>query len=192
MSNSLLSSFLGALQASLSVLLVISYGVIASQYGWLDKASSKKISTFCVKLCLPFLLITKVGKELSQENVLQYAAILGKCHYQPTLPLLTRGSLGTRLQPIVTSTRHTRHQVLQAALMGDTSRRLQQHHIAPTSPGPISRSNRYPQQAHSFRRRHILRHQSRSIILPSQRRRRQLSHLRHRPPPHRLRTLTRQ
>ena len=77
MSSSLLSSFLGALQASLSVLLVISYGVLATQFDLLDKASAKKISTVCVRLFLPALLITKVGKELEISNVLSYVAILG-------------------------------------------------------------------------------------------------------------------
>ena len=58
MSSSIFSSFLGALQASLSVLLVIFYGVLAAQFNLLDNASSKKISTVCVKLFLPALLIT--------------------------------------------------------------------------------------------------------------------------------------
>jgi len=76
MSNSFLSSFLGALQASLSVLLVIFYGVVASQYKLLDGPSAKKISTACVRLFLPALLITKVGGELQSGTGTRYVPIL--------------------------------------------------------------------------------------------------------------------
>ncbi|RDW88895.1 hypothetical protein BP6252_00927 [Coleophoma cylindrospora] len=44
MADGILESFLGALQASLAVLLTISYGVIASRYGLLKESSSKDIS----------------------------------------------------------------------------------------------------------------------------------------------------
>ena len=76
MSNNLLSSFLGALQASLSVLLVIFYGVLASQFQLLDGPSAKKISTVCVRLFLPALLITKVGSELHAGTGTRYVPIL--------------------------------------------------------------------------------------------------------------------
>lgn len=49
----------GALQASVSVLLTISYGVIATQWGLLDQASGKKVSTLCVKMFLPALLFSE-------------------------------------------------------------------------------------------------------------------------------------
>jgi len=77
MASTILTSFSGALQASLSVLLVIFYGVIAAQFGLLDNASAKKVSQVSVKLFLPFLLITKVGKELNLQNVVNYAPIVG-------------------------------------------------------------------------------------------------------------------
>ncbi|RMZ89817.1 hypothetical protein DV736_g2940, partial [Chaetothyriales sp. CBS 134916] len=76
MSSGLSSSFVSALQASLSVLLVISYGVIAARLDLLDQPTSKKISTVCVRLFLPALLITSVGSQLELENALQYVAIL--------------------------------------------------------------------------------------------------------------------
>lgn len=79
MSNSFLSSFLGALQASLSVLLVIFYGVVASQYKFLDGPSAKKISAACVRLFLPALLITKVGSELQAGTGKRYVPILSTC-----------------------------------------------------------------------------------------------------------------
>lgn len=67
--ESVLVPFLGAFQASLSVLLTIAVGVIAAQYGLLDGQSSKKISTFCVRMALPALLITNVGSQLDLETV---------------------------------------------------------------------------------------------------------------------------
>lgn len=67
--ESVLVPFLGAFQASLSVLLTITAGVIAAQYDLLDDRSSKKISTFCVRMALPALLITNVGSQLDLETV---------------------------------------------------------------------------------------------------------------------------
>lgn len=67
MTSSLVYTLVGAVQASFSVLLVIFYGVLAAQYGLLDTESAKRISHVSVKLFLPFLLITKVGKELNVE-----------------------------------------------------------------------------------------------------------------------------
>lgn len=76
MASAMLQSFSGALQASLSVLLVIIYGVIASQFGLIDNASAKKVSRISVKMFLPFLLITKLGKELTLENATKYVPVL--------------------------------------------------------------------------------------------------------------------
>jgi predicted permease len=76
MSSSILQSFLGAVQASVSVLLVIFYGVIATQFKLLDGPSAKKISSVCVRLFLPALLITKVGGELHAGTGIRYVPIL--------------------------------------------------------------------------------------------------------------------
>lgn len=78
MSSTIITSFSGALQASLSVLLVIFYGVVAAQFNLLDNASAKRVSYLSVKLFLPFLLITKVGKELTLQNASNYVPILSK------------------------------------------------------------------------------------------------------------------
>ncbi len=77
-SGGLLESFLGALQASLSVILTIFYGVIASQFDLLDKSSGKAISKVCVRMFLPALLITKVGSELHSNTVMRYVPILSR------------------------------------------------------------------------------------------------------------------
>jgi len=77
-SNGLLPSFLGALQASLSVLLVIFYGVIATQFKLLDGPTAKTISKVCVRMFLPALLITNLGSELIPARGLNYAVVLGE------------------------------------------------------------------------------------------------------------------
>ena len=76
MPNEILASFLGALQASLSVLLVILYGVIAAQFDILKIESTKQISSLCVRIFLPALLITKVGSQLHADTGIRYVPIL--------------------------------------------------------------------------------------------------------------------
>lgn len=77
-SNGLLASFLGALQASLSVLLVVFYGVLATQFKLLDGPTGKTISKVCVRMFLPALLITNLGSELIPARGLNYVIVLGK------------------------------------------------------------------------------------------------------------------
>ena len=78
MANEVITSFLGALQASLSVLLVIFYGVIAAQFNILKGDSTKQISTLCVRMFLPALLVTKVGSQLHADTGIHYVPILSK------------------------------------------------------------------------------------------------------------------
>jgi len=78
MPNEVLTSFLGAIQASLSVLLVISYGVIAAQFNILQGSTTKQISTLCVRMFLPALLITNVGSQLHADTGIRYVPILSK------------------------------------------------------------------------------------------------------------------
>lgn len=72
----LLNSFLAAVQASLSVLLVISYGAIAARLSLLNSTNAKSISKICVKLFLPALLLTKIGSELHSGSAQRYVVIL--------------------------------------------------------------------------------------------------------------------
>ena len=78
MPNEVLTSFLGAIQASLSVLLVILYGVIAAQFDILKGDTTKQISTLCVRMFLPALLITKVGSQLHADTGIRYVPVLSK------------------------------------------------------------------------------------------------------------------
>ena len=65
----LLIPFLGALQASIAVLLTIFVGVIASQFQLIGVDSSKEISKVAVRLFLPALLIVNVGSQLHSDTV---------------------------------------------------------------------------------------------------------------------------
>jgi len=79
----LLESFLAALQASLSVLLVILYGGIASHLQLLDPKTTKTISKVCVRMFLPALLLTKIGAELHAGSAHRYGLVLAwalLCH----------------------------------------------------------------------------------------------------------------
>jgi predicted permease len=76
MATGLLASFVSAIQASLSVLLVISYGAFSAHFGLLDSRTGKNISKICVKLFLPLLLLTQIGSELHPGSVHRYGIIL--------------------------------------------------------------------------------------------------------------------
>ncbi len=83
MSDGLKASFLGALQASLSVLLTIGYGVIAAQFDLLKGPATKQISTVCVRMFLPALLITNVGSQLHADTGIRYVPILRRFPQRP-------------------------------------------------------------------------------------------------------------
>lgn len=72
----LLESFLGAIQASLTVLLVISYGAVAAKFKILDSRSTKAISKVSVRLFLPALLITKIGSQLEPRSAGSYGIVV--------------------------------------------------------------------------------------------------------------------
>jgi predicted permease len=72
----LLPSFLAAIQASLSVLLVISYGSLASYLSLLSPSTTSQISKICVRMFLPALLLTQIGSELHLSSAHRYVAIL--------------------------------------------------------------------------------------------------------------------
>jgi predicted permease len=82
--SGLVSSFVAAVQASLSVLLVISYGGIAAKLGLLSSSNGKAISKICVKMFLPALLLVQIGTELHTGSAHRYLVILGwafLCHF---------------------------------------------------------------------------------------------------------------
>ena len=83
MPSELLTSFLGAIQASLSVLLVISYGVIAAQFDILKGDSTREISTIRLRMFLPSLLITNVGSQFHADTDIRYVPILSELQRVP-------------------------------------------------------------------------------------------------------------
>lgn len=72
----LFPSFVAAVQASLSVLLVISYGGVAARLGLLDAKNSKAISKICVRMFLPALLLVQIGSELHPGSAHRYLIVL--------------------------------------------------------------------------------------------------------------------
>ncbi|KAF2277036.1 uncharacterized protein EI97DRAFT_375477 [Westerdykella ornata] len=74
--SELVIPFLGALQAAVSVLLTIFYGVVTAQFNLLSGKAAKEVSGLCVRMLLPALLIYKVGSELQQGTALRYLPIL--------------------------------------------------------------------------------------------------------------------
>ncbi|PWW75716.1 hypothetical protein C7212DRAFT_320806 [Tuber magnatum] len=93
---SLKQSFLGALQASLSVLLTLGYGVLAAKLSLVHPAIVGDVSGLCVKMFLPALLITSIGRQLTLESVGNYAPIFiwGMAY---TFTSITIGTLGKRV-----------------------------------------------------------------------------------------------
>ncbi|KAI9723184.1 MAG: hypothetical protein M1828_004287 [Chrysothrix sp. TS-e1954] len=77
--SELFAPFLGALQASISVLLTVSYGTVAAQFGLLSNDTTTQLSQLCVRLLLPALLLTKVGAEIRQDTVWIYVPIFLWC-----------------------------------------------------------------------------------------------------------------
>ncbi|PVH70605.1 hypothetical protein DL98DRAFT_472490 [Cadophora sp. DSE1049] len=72
----LLPSLLAALQASLSVLLVLLYGSLSAHLSLLSPSTGKALSKICVKVFLPALLLTKIGSELHSGSAHRYVLIL--------------------------------------------------------------------------------------------------------------------
>ncbi|KAI1415997.1 auxin efflux carrier [Hypoxylon sp. FL1857] len=76
MPSELLVSFIGAVQASLSVLLTIGCGVVAAQFGLVSTEAAEQVSRLCVKILLPCLLIVKLGSELHLDTAVHYVPVV--------------------------------------------------------------------------------------------------------------------
>ncbi|KAL4911933.1 auxin efflux carrier [Aspergillus aurantiobrunneus] len=73
--DSLLGSFLGALQACISVLLTLSYGVAARKFGLMQRSSIHDVSGLGVKVLLPALILVHLGEQLHLDNALNYVPV---------------------------------------------------------------------------------------------------------------------
>ncbi|KAF2677837.1 hypothetical protein K458DRAFT_395478 [Lentithecium fluviatile CBS 122367] len=76
MASELLVPFVGAIEAAVSVLLTIFFGVLAAQCNLLSPTAAKEISRLCVRMFLPALLIYKIGSNLQQDTGVRYVPIL--------------------------------------------------------------------------------------------------------------------
>ncbi|KZT50396.1 hypothetical protein CALCODRAFT_404835, partial [Calocera cornea HHB12733] len=65
---SLLESFLASLQAVLSLLLTLLYGVGASKLGLLSTAAAKDVAHLCIEVFQPALIITQIGQNIANEG----------------------------------------------------------------------------------------------------------------------------
>lgn len=77
-SSGLLAPFLGALQACISVLLTLCYGVAARKMRMVQEVSIKDMSGLGVKLFFPALLIVNLGDQLHSGSALNYLPVLGE------------------------------------------------------------------------------------------------------------------
>ncbi|KZS91969.1 hypothetical protein SISNIDRAFT_456162 [Sistotremastrum niveocremeum HHB9708] len=68
MSTSLGITLLSSFQSSLSVLLTLSYGLVAAKYKLLSPAASSQVARLCIQLFLPALLFTSLGSELGSSD----------------------------------------------------------------------------------------------------------------------------
>lgn len=76
-SSDILVSFLGAIQAAISVLITIWIGVLAAQFDLIDDNSAKRLSHLCVTIFLPLLLVSNLGKQLDSDTAMRYLPIVG-------------------------------------------------------------------------------------------------------------------
>jgi hypothetical protein len=76
--GSLLTSFLGALQACVSVLLTLGYGVLTRHFGLIQTSSIHDVSGLGVKVFLPALILVHLGEQLKSDNAMNYLPVLGK------------------------------------------------------------------------------------------------------------------
>jgi len=75
MTSAFAASCLGAFQAAFSVLLTLGYGVFAMRMGMVDSGTTKSVSSLCVNMFLPALLITSVGSQIQPGNFTNYVPV---------------------------------------------------------------------------------------------------------------------
>lgn len=73
----LLAPFLGALQACVSVLLTMCYGVAARRLQLIHEATINDMAGLGVKLFLPALIVVNLGQQLHLGTAMHYLPVLG-------------------------------------------------------------------------------------------------------------------
>lgn len=97
MASALITSFLGGLQASVSVLLTLSYGLIAARLGMVHETTAHDISSLCRNLFLPALLITDIGSQLNVDKALDYYAPIFIWSITYALTSITIGKIAVKV-----------------------------------------------------------------------------------------------
>ncbi|CAI6334781.1 unnamed protein product [Periconia digitata] len=75
-SSNLVVPLVGAIQASIAVLLTIVFGVVAAQCNLLSVKAAKEVSRICVRMFLPALLIHKIGTNMHQDTAVRYVPVI--------------------------------------------------------------------------------------------------------------------
>lgn len=100
--SSLVTAFVGSLEATASVLLTIGYGTIAGYLGLVSDKSAMDLSSLAVKLFMPCLLFIDIGSGFSIETLGKYMPIVSECwqsnHRRIDLLVAVAYSLGTWIQ----------------------------------------------------------------------------------------------
>ncbi len=65
-----MNAIIDAVQAVLSVLIMISIGYILAHIGWIDKSNSKLLSKLIVNISLPALMISNITTTFTKEEIL--------------------------------------------------------------------------------------------------------------------------
>ncbi|KAL2841320.1 auxin efflux carrier [Aspergillus pseudodeflectus] len=74
--GSLRTSFVGALQACVSVVLTLGYGVLTRHFGLIQTSSIHDVSGLGVKVFLPALILVHLGEQLKLDNAMNYLPVL--------------------------------------------------------------------------------------------------------------------
>lgn len=70
--QTVIETFLGALEGAVSVLLTCSAGYLSARHGLLNRPTVKQVSKLCTTLFLPCLLIMQMGPELTAPSLSRY------------------------------------------------------------------------------------------------------------------------
>lgn len=189
--QSLATAALGALQACVSVLLTMAYGVAARRLRLVHETTINDMIGMGVKLFLPALILTKLGQELHGDIAVNCLLVVGMYIHAHRLPsscskvlsntyLIANAtnqlnSVDVSLRLRVGCNRLRDYQTVTSAPMGHHGMRLQQHNIASAAPSRISRKRRLRQIDCTRKRLRPGCNRPRAELLPCLRRGKQMS-----------------
>lgn len=93
-SKELITLFISSFEASISVLLTLAYGILATHLGLITNSTPHDISQLCVNMFLPALLITNIGSELKLSNFNNYIPVFRASPQLPPHPLTNNQKYG--------------------------------------------------------------------------------------------------